>query len=181
MGDLYRVDELRNPQQYSVTSAVAATFHVCSDFVCPANVVRTILWAHYYPDIAETRSVYFAVLTNGVMYCFRNVATYNSSLYQLAVLEQGAEIRLTPGDYLRFGRDVATAGSSMIFRCAYVDHIIPFQRFVDPYGPARRKTPFIPSYAGGGGIGGGGIGGGGGAGSEPGGGVDSGGGGEPVL
>lgn len=181
MGDLYRADELREIAEYTVTSAVAATFHVCSDFVVPANVVRTILRAHYYPDVSETRSVYFAVISRaGVMYAFRNQATYNSALYQLAVLEQGNEIRLLPGEYIRFGRDAATAGSSMLFRCQYVDHIIPFQKFIDPYNPARRKSAFIPRYAGGGGglAGGGGVAGGGGA---EGGGESGGGGGEPVL
>lgn len=181
MGDLYRSDELRFIQDYSATSAVAATFHVCSDFVVPANVVRTILFAHYYPDMSESRSVYFAVIgAAGLMYNWRVQASYNSALYQLAVLEQGNELRLVPGDYIRFGRDAATAGSTMIFRCRYVDHILPFQKFIDPYGSARKKSAFIPRYAGGGGaIGGGGISGGGGGGGESGG--ESGGGGEPVL
>lgn len=183
MGDLYRSDELRFPQHYSVTSAVAATFHACTDFVVPANVVRTILFAHYYPDASESRAVYFAVVTAaGIMYGFRGPLSYNSAQGQLAVLEQGNEIRLLPGDYIRFGRDAATAGSSMIFRAVYVDHILPFQKFLDPYGAARRKSPFIPGYAGGGGgiAGGGGGGGGGSEGGDSG--IDSGGGpSEPVL
>jgi uncharacterized membrane protein YgcG len=143
--------------------------------------VRTILHAHYYPDIAESRAVYFAKISRaGVMYNFRTLAAYNSALFQLDVLAQGMEVRLFPGEYIRFGRDVATAGSSMIFRAQYIDHILPFQKHLDPYAPALRKSQWLASPASGGAFGGGGGGGGG----EPGGGGEGGGeggGGEPVL
>lgn len=181
MGDIYRQDELRFPQQYLATSAADAIFHNCSDLVTPANVARTIINMHYQTSVAEVRYLTFRVITAGAgSYNFRGPVSHDGNQGQFAVLEQGMELRLLPGDYIRFDRNGFTAGSTMSIAFRYIDHILPFQRHVDPYNIFRARSPFLRdtvSGPGGGYGGGGGFGGG-----EPGGGEGGGGGGgEPVL
>lgn len=178
--DIYRADSLRFPQEFFQESAVAGTTITTSAWVVPANTIRTILMMSYGCDIAENRWITFKVQTpTGASYTFRGPVSFDGNNGNpFGVLEQGNEIHLLPGDYMRIDRSAATAGSKCYIYVRYIDHILPFQKHVDPYDTARRRSPFLSAPS----VGGGGAGGGGG--TE--GGIDTGyvgpgGGGEPLL
>lgn len=177
--DAYRLDELRLVQEYSASSAAAATFHDCTDFVVPANFVRTILFLSYIVDMAENKWVTVKLITpSGQHFTIRGPVSHDGNNgAPLAVLEQGLEVRLLPGDRLRFDRSSATAGSVMTLRARYIDHILPYQQQYEPQSARTRKSPFMTRAGFGGSFGGGEPSGSGGGGGEPG----EGGGGEPVL
>lgn len=141
MGDAYRLDELRFPQEYTKSSAVAGTSIDCTDFVVPANTVRTILYFSYQVDAAENRWLSIMLL-GAVTHAIRGPFNYDGNNgVPCAVLEQGMEIRMLPGDRIRVDRSAATAGSTATIRIRYVDHFIPFQKWVEPQDARKRMSP----------------------------------------
>lgn len=179
MGDAYRLDELRFIQEYNRSSAVAGTSIDCTDFVVPANTVRTILWFSYQVDIAENRWI-SVMLLGATTHAIRGPFNYDGNNgAPCAVLEQGMEVRMLPGDRIRVDRSAATAGSTATIRIRYIDHFIPYQKYIEPQDARKKLTPFwraAREAAGGGAVSGGG-------GSEAGGGFGEPGGtpGEPLL
>lgn len=179
MGDAYRLDELRFIQEYSRDSAVAGTSIDCTDFVVPANTVRTILYMAYQVDVAEDRWISVKLL-GAVTHAIRGPFQYNGNNGSpCAVLEQGMEVRMLPGDRIRVDRSAATAGSTATVRVRYVDHFIPYQKNVEPQDARKKLTPFWRAAREA--VGGGGVSGGGGAEAGSGFGEPSGSAGEPVI
>lgn len=177
--DIYRADSLRFPQEFTQTSTIAATWMSTTAWVVPANTIRTLVLVSYLCDIAENRYITFKIIgASGVTHCFRGPVAYDGNNgAPFAALEQGNEIHMLPGDYIRIDRSAATAGSYMTLYVRYIDHILPFQKHVDPYNTFRRRSPYLASTVGGGGEASGG---------GPAGGPDEGysgpgGGGEPVI
>lgn len=148
--DAYRPEELRFVAEFSQASAVAGTSIDTTTFVVPSNTIRTILYASLSTDIGEARNGTFKIIGNGVVHAVRSWAWSTNNGSPIAILQEGNEIRLLPGDRLRLDRDVATAGSTMTLYVRYIDTIMPFQTFQDPYNPARRKSNYLPNPGGGG-------------------------------
>jgi len=108
MPDAYEVYEGRQVQVFSNTSAADA-LNIGSVAV-PSNTVRTILGASYTPSAAETRTVYWAIVTRGtspaIIGITQPVAIALSAGIRFPLLTQGMEIKLFPGEYLIIYRDV---------------------------------------------------------------------------
>jgi len=177
MGDAYRLDELRFPQEFSQSSAVAGVTIDTTAWVVPPNTVRTVLQLTYMVDVGENRWI-SVMLLGATTHAIRGPFNYDSNNgAPCAILEQGMEIRMLPGDRIRVDRSAATAGSTMTLRVRYVDHFMPYQRNVEPqdarkkmtpaYRAAREATSGISAGGGGGGEAGTGFAEGGGGGGEP--------------
>lgn len=162
--DAYRIDSLRFAAEYTGASAAAGVTKDCTDFVVPANTIRTILFMSYGCDVAESRSIIVKVIgASGITHAIRGAFTVDTNLGNPhAVLEQGNEVRLIPGDRLRFDRSAATAGSIMSLYVRYIDEVQPYQIYIDPQGAKRIRSRFLSKRSGGGSSGGSAAGGGGG-------------------
>lgn len=129
MPDAYGIYDGKFLQEYAVASAVNA-LSVASPTV-PADRVWTIFSASYYPNVAETKTVYFAIHSNksglGYPISIPMSIALSIALYFPALL-YGDEMKLWPGEYLFVLRDSATAGSAMQLNMRYIDVQIPLYR-----------------------------------------------------
>ena len=173
MPEAYGLHDGRFVQEKSVQSAAVATQLQLAPV--PADKVWTIIQGAYFPDIAETRTVQFLVITKSTWeYAISNPAAVAlGPNIRLPVVTEGLELKLFPGDSLRIRRDAATALSTMIMGIRYIETDLPYYSYEEPLkkvvrvaqrrGSTYRSTGSIseaggapPSGHGGGGEGGGG-------------------------
>jgi uncharacterized membrane protein YgcG len=174
MPEAYEIHEGRLIQEVVVQSAANAL----SVFLpaVPVGIVRTMLQGSFYPSVAETRTVYFAIQSRtGSQFPITVPQTIAlSTVILFPALTQGLEIKLWPGDLLCAFRDVATAGSTCLVRARFIDNDLPYYSYEDPLKkvidqPQKHASIFRGGggAAGGGGGGGGRPAGGGGGGPKP--------------
>lgn len=125
----------------SVSAANALTVLALSGV--PDGKVWTILGASYYPSTAETRTVAYGVYNGGRVFPVTIAESWpyvgNTNL-GLALLREGMELRLYPGDYLFVARDAATAGSTMSLFFRYIETDLPPYRYLDPQSQVLRRV-----------------------------------------
>ena len=175
--EAYGLHDGRFVQEKSAQSAAVATQLQLAPV--PADKVWTIIQGAYFPDIAETRTVQFLVVTKSSWeFAISNPAAVAlGPNIRLPVVTEGLELRLFPGDVLRIRRDAATALSTMIMGIRYIETDLPYYSYEEPLKKVARVTQRHGSvYRSSGGIsigggmpggGHGGEGGGGGGGAEP--------------
>ena len=143
---VYRVDELRLPQNRTITSAADAL--VIDTPTVPRGKIWTILAGRYYPSATETRTVQVQKLWGSIAYAIRvpqSIALGASVL--LPVVTEGNQAILLPGEAIRVRRDVATAGSTMTIDIQIIESDMPIARFIEPQRELsikRRRPGFAP-------------------------------------
>lgn len=139
--DGYELYDGRYIQEYTGASAADALSSPAIGPV-PAGKVWTILNASYNPSAAETRVVYFYVISRAGTWLAvtwpTSVAASNVQL--IPALTMGMELKLFPGEELRCHRDVATAGSTMVIYGKWISADLPYYRYVDPLAPVVKQT-----------------------------------------
>ncbi|MCJ7805728.1 hypothetical protein MUP46_03750 [Patescibacteria group bacterium] len=138
----------------------------------PNGKVWTILSAKLFPGVAETRTVWFAILTLGGTYypVTAPVTILLNTIITFPMVTEGMEIKLYQTERLYAFRDVATAGSSFYIRVRIIETDLPYYSYEDPLKKViaqSQKHGSLLRGAGGGAGGGGRPAGGGGGGPKP--------------
>lgn len=160
--EYFEPSELRLVQERSNLSAADALLMPINPTAVPDGKIWTVLAVGYRPSVAETQTVYFYKSTRAG----NNVALLNPSSMNLnpayaTCIEQGMAIILLPGETLRVGRLVATAGSTMSGWMEFIETDMPLYDYTEPQVAARIKRAstalrqVMSSAASGGGGGGG--------------------------
>lgn len=95
-----------------------------------------------FASVSETRTIWASVITktaNAYPILAPVSATINFSGRFYPVLEQGFELVMFPGDFLRAYRDAATAGSSIYLAARYVELDLPLYHYDDPQRRNRMR------------------------------------------
>lgn len=99
----------------------------------PGNKVWTILGLGYFPDVAETQVVSFEKVTRtGNALSVLNPVSLALQPSVAGCLEQGMEITLLPGEYIRVRRAAHTVGSTMSAVMQFVEEDLPFYIYEEP-------------------------------------------------
>lgn len=130
--DAYELQETRFVQEF-LNGSAANGLNISAGPV-PKEKTWTVMAASAYPSVAETRTVFFAIVTAGgsIFPVTTPVSIALSPTILFPLVSEGMEIRLLPGDSLRFIRDVATAGSTIELRIRYVEADLPYFVYDEP-------------------------------------------------
>lgn len=135
--DLHEARFLQERQSFSDVNALSAQVGPV-----PAGKVWTILSANYYPDTAETKIVYFYILSKAALgYAItvpQSIAL--SAANSFPCLTEGMELRLYPGEYLCVHRDSAAAGSIMVLLVRYIESDLPYYSYEEPQNKIVRQA-----------------------------------------
>lgn len=139
MPDAFELHEARFVQSTYSSGGLAAT--TVGTAQVPAGKVWTIRFASYYPDIAETKIIWFYVVARStILYAItRPVSIALSSTAQFPMLENGMELKLYPGESLGVRRDSATAGSTMLIYFCYIESDLPYYAYEEPQNKTVQK------------------------------------------
>jgi uncharacterized membrane protein YgcG len=138
--DAYELHEARLIQER--TSSSGAGDLQLDGASVPAGKVWTILSARYNPDVAETRTVHFRVVSSrAIAYTVTvPVAIALSTLILMPLVTEGMELKLFPGELLRCMRDAATAGSVMNLYIRLIESDLPFYAYREPLKPVVNQA-----------------------------------------
>lgn len=135
MPDAYEVAEGRFINFFSVVSAADALYR---DFgPVPSGRVWTILSACGVPSVNETRTWWFAVEAYNSGYAVpvtwpTSLAAVVANQQYPAMVREGMELKLFPGERLYVFRDAATAGSSLTLRGRFIESDMPLYHYEEP-------------------------------------------------
>lgn len=132
MGAPWKLAEARLVQVRSFTSAAAALF-MDTDAV-PAGKIWNVIGFRYMPSTNESQVVSFEKQnTASAAYCMLlNPQTLNLYPGGATFIEQGMEVMLLPGEYIRARRYAATAGSTMGLVMQFIEIDLPLYTYDEP-------------------------------------------------
>jgi uncharacterized membrane protein YgcG len=151
--DAYDLHEGRFIQEF-LNGSAANGLSIAAGTV-PAGKVWTVIQAAGYPSVAETQTVWFALVTKttAIFPLTVPVSIALSAVITFPMLTEGMELKLYPGDTLRFYRSVATNGSSIQIWIRYIETDLPYYAYEEPlnkviksskqHGSAYRSTGSI--------------------------------------
>lgn len=152
----YRVEETRLRQSREIVSAADA--HTVASPVVPEGKLWIIHAASYKPSVSETRVVGASKYVPGLGRCgILNPISLalNGDIGLIATfIEQGMEYFLFPGEYIEWGRDDHTAGSTMVLSIQFTEIDLPLYTYDDPQTVKRqdRALSSLRTQLGGGGL-----------------------------
>jgi hypothetical protein len=107
----------------------------------PVGKVWTIIAASYFPSAAETRTVFWSLISAGnIQYALtvpQAIALSTAVLYPFVIM--GLEFKLFPGQSIQVNRDVATAGSTCTINIIYYETDLPPFEYEDPQNIVRAQ------------------------------------------
>lgn len=131
--DAYELHESRFVQWATIWSAAEA--HNVASTAVPEGKVHTLIGAGYQPSGTETQNVQFQIYRPGLLIPVTQVVSFaftaGSDLW-LALLTEGMELKLYPGESLMIKRDGHAAGTTMGLRLRYIESDLPFYSYDEP-------------------------------------------------
>lgn len=139
---LWPLCEARLIQYREATSAANANNVVVGSPGPPDGKVWVILEGGYYPSVAETQQVSWLKYDGSKNYVITNPVSHALDPAVPTVhgpVEQGMEVALFPGEYIRVSRGDHTAGSTMIAYIKFVEIDLPLYTYDEPQVVKRQS------------------------------------------